>query len=191
VVNEQSLKSVEELHRLKAAGVITEEEFERAKERVLFGPQVSARQWSGNEASHAWTYPPQEDFIGWLTLPLKRYADFEGRSGRKEFWIFQLLPFAVVLVIIFALAIDTDSFAGPGTIAILTMLAGAVALLGLFIPQLAVQARRFHDQNLSGWYTLLNLIPYVGSIVVFVFMLIPGTAGQNRFGADPREEGSA
>jgi len=46
----------------------------------------------------------------------------------------------------------------------------------------AVTVRRFHDQNRSGWFFLLNLIPYVGGLVVLVFMLLPGTPGDNNFG---------
>lgn len=61
-----------------------------------------------------------------------------------------------------------------------------LALLGLFVPLLAVEVRRFHDQNRSGWFVLLNLIPYVGVIIVFVMMLLEGTQGDNRFGPDPR-----
>ena len=68
-----------------------------------------------------------------------------------------------------------------------------VALLGVlmlasFIPGLAVTVRRFHDQDRSGWFVLLSLIPIVGGLIMLVFMLLPGTAGQNRFGADPKSE---
>jgi len=64
-------------------------------------------------------------------------------------------------------------------------------LLGVFIPGLAVQVRRFHDQDKSGWFVLLALIPLVGSIAVFVFMLLEGTKGPNRFGEDPKGAGAA
>lgn len=48
--------------------------------------------------------------------------------------------------------------------------------------------RRFHDQDRSGWMILILLIPYVGVIVVFVFMCLEGTRGPNRFGPDPIED---
>ena len=65
-------------------------------------------------------------------------------------------------------------------------------LLGLyglvaFIPSLAVQVRRFHDQDKSGWFILLGLIPYLGGLVLLIFMCLEGTRGPNRFGADPRD----
>ncbi len=65
-------------------------------------------------------------------------------------------------------------------------------LLGLYglavlIPSLAVQVRRFHDQDKSGWFILLGLIPYLGGLVLLIFMCLEGTRGRNRFGADPRD----
>lgn len=63
---------------------------------------------------------------------------------------------------------------------------------GIIIPSIAVQVRRLHDQNMRGWWVLLGLIPYVGGFIMLVFMLIPGTAGPNRFGPDPKQpEGKA
>jgi uncharacterized membrane protein YhaH (DUF805 family) len=59
------------------------------------------------------------------------------------------------------------------------------SIVGLIVSGLAVEVRRFHDQDRSGWLMLLGLIPYVGFLVVLVFMCLPGTRGPNRFGADP------
>lgn len=66
-----------------------------------------------------------------------------------------------------------------------------IFVLGSFIPTLAVTVRRFHDQDKSGWFILLQFIPYVGGIIVFVFMLLDGTKGHNRFGADPKDPGQS
>jgi uncharacterized membrane protein YhaH (DUF805 family) len=57
----------------------------------------------------------------------------------------------------------------------------------VIIPSIAVQVRRFHDQDKSGWFVLLSLIPFLGAIIVLVFMFIEGTKGPNRFGADPKD----
>jgi uncharacterized membrane protein YhaH (DUF805 family) len=62
---------------------------------------------------------------------------------------------------------------------------GVLALLALFIPSLAVQVRRFHDQDKSGWMVLLGFIPYIGGIIIIIFMCMEGTRGPNRFGPDP------
>jgi uncharacterized membrane protein YhaH (DUF805 family) len=55
------------------------------------------------------------------------------------------------------------------------------------VPGLAVMVRRFHDQEKSGWFFLFYFVPYVGSIIVLVFMCIDGTRGDNRYGADPKQ----
>jgi uncharacterized membrane protein YhaH (DUF805 family) len=53
---------------------------------------------------------------------------------------------------------------------------------------LAVQARRLHDTDRSGWNILLHFIPLIGFIVLFVYFLQPGTQGENKYGPDPRYE---
>lgn len=129
----------------------------------------------------------------WMLMPLRRYADFSGRSRRKEYWFYTLGVTLVGLLLVIAmftvaggtqgLAGGADVFAGP--FAIVILLFG----LALFIPSLAVQVRRFHDQDKSGWFVLLNFIPYIGGLIVLVFMLLEGTRGPNRFGEDPKAVG--
>ncbi len=125
----------------------------------------------------------------WALLPLKRYADFSGRSRRKEYWLFALLVFAVTFALALLIGVfDHRSMMADGN----PFMAGsAFALIGLFvlaiiIPSIAVQVRRFHDQDKSGWFVLLNLIPYIGGLIVLVFMCLEGTRGPNRFGEDPK-----
>jgi uncharacterized membrane protein YhaH (DUF805 family) len=60
-------------------------------------------------------------------------------------------------------------------------------IVAIIIPSLAVQVRRFHDQDKSGWFVLIGFIPFVGSLIVFVFMCLAGTDGPNRFGPDPKD----
>jgi uncharacterized membrane protein YhaH (DUF805 family) len=57
--------------------------------------------------------------------------------------------------------------------------------LAILVPSLAVQVRRFHDQDKSGWFILLGFIPAVGGLIVLVFMCLPGTPGSNQYGPDP------
>jgi uncharacterized membrane protein YhaH (DUF805 family) len=57
-----------------------------------------------------------------------------------------------------------------------------VVSLGLLLPNLAVTVRRLHDTDRSGWWILLGLIPVIGTIVLLVFYVQPGTAGSNQFG---------
>ena len=121
----------------------------------------------------------------WMILPYKRYADFSGRSRRKEYWMFTLL--LVIVYIVLALVAGgagafTDPEAGFGIGGMLM----AAFFLASFIPALAVQVRRFHDQGRSGWFVLLNFIPYIGSLAILVFMCLDGTRGPNEYGEDPK-----
>jgi uncharacterized membrane protein YhaH (DUF805 family) len=58
--------------------------------------------------------------------------------------------------------------------------------LAVLVPGLAVTWRRMQDTGRNGLWILLGLIPFVGGIVLLVFMLLPGTAGANEFGPDPK-----
>ncbi len=125
----------------------------------------------------------------YMIMPLKRYADFSGRSRRKEYWmfvLFQMLLLVPLLLVAISLGGSSEDPADP--------LSGGLtlAVLGLYflvflIPGIAVQVRRFHDQDKSGWFILLGFIPYVGSIILLVFMCLEGTRGPNRFGPDPKD----
>jgi uncharacterized membrane protein YhaH (DUF805 family) len=120
--------------------------------------------------------------LDWMTMPLKRYTDFSGRSRRKEYWSFVLGVFIVAVVLgivegILGLSGMVGGAYGPLT---------AIFLLGIIVPSIAVQVRRFHDQDKSGWFVLLALIPFLGGLAVLVFMCLEGTKGANRFGADPK-----
>lgn len=128
----------------------------------------------------------------WMLLPLKRYADFQGRSRRREYWMFALFVFLVAVAwgIVFAVLGGLSGYengSGIGTLGTIWALLGGLAYLAILIPGIAVQVRRWHDRDMSGWFALLNFIPYVGGLIVFVFMVLPGTEGENRFGPDPKD----
>ena len=121
----------------------------------------------------------------WMIMPYKRYADFSGRSRRMEFWMFQLFMLIVYAVIIFVgggLSSFDESGAGLGTSGILLI----VFWLASIIPAIAVQVRRFHDQDKSGLLVLLNFVPFIGSLIVLVMMFLDGTPGPNQYGPDPK-----
>ncbi|AJC45523.1 DUF805 domain-containing protein [Xanthomonas sacchari] len=61
-----------------------------------------------------------------------------------------------------------------------------LSLLAVLAPSLAAQVRRFHDQSRFGFHVVLGLIPYVGVVVVLVFMCLEGVEGRNRYGPDPK-----
>ena len=128
----------------------------------------------------------------WMLMPLKRYAEFEGRSRRMEYWMFTLgywilVTLWVVLSFIVGALIggrEGDDFA------VGMMLIGIVVIvLGLFVPSLAVSIRRLHDQGKSGWLYLVSFIPYIGGIILLVLMCIAGDEGENEYGPDPKNPG--
>lgn len=130
-----------------------------------------------------------------MILPYRRYFDFKGRSARKEYWMFILL-WVIVYVAFFTMlftGIDVSGRGGQSNDGVLMIAMSAIVLffVASFIPLIAVQVRRFHDQDRSGWFFLLNFIPSVGGLVVLVFMCIEGTEGPNRFGDDPRDPTAA
>lgn len=119
--------------------------------------------------------------MNWYLKVLKNYFNFSGRARRKEYWMFFLfqLIFAIVAIVIdnvLGLAIKDVGY-GP------VYLLYALATL---IPGLAVTIRRLHDIGKSGWYFLLGLIPFVGGIILLVFMVTGGDAGANEYGEDPK-----
>ena len=136
----------------------------------------------------------------WMILPYKRYFDFSGRSRRKEFWMFTLFVFiieAIIFSIIFSqVPFTEDAIAAMETNGPSSLFFWGFALLGIFglatiIPSIAVQVRRFHDQDKSGWMVLLNFVPAIGGLIVLVFMFLEGTKGPNRYGPDPKDPAGA
>ncbi len=125
--------------------------------------------------------------LDWMLMPLRRYADFSGRSRRKEYWMFVL----GVLIVTIVLSIVEGILGLSGMVAGAYGPVTALFFLGIIVPSIAVQVRRMHDQDKSGWWVLIALIPLIGSIVLLVFMCLEGTRGDNRFGADPKGASSA
>ena len=125
--------------------------------------------------------------MDWMFLPLRRYAEFSGRSRRLEYWMFSLMQF-IVYTLLLGWAIFSGAFLEGGIHAVIVLLIGW--WLGMLVPTLAVTVRRFHDQELTGWFVLITLVPWIGGIAILVFMCLPGTSGNNRYGADPKAEES-
>lgn len=106
-----------------------------------------------------------------LTL---KYADFNGRASRSEFWWYALFAIIVAVVLQF---VDNVILGFP--------LLGAIFSLATLIPGIAVSIRRLHDKDKSGWWLLICLVPVVGAILLIYWYATEGTAGDNQFGAPP------
>lgn len=141
--------------------------------------------------------------MNWLFNPLKKYADFNGRARRTEFWAFAVLFVVILLGANYVDAMDgrrEPVAAGMGVIEL-------SASLLLLLPFLSTGARRLHDTNRSGWWMLLLYLPYlawiagredrtaelvslggifVGFIALVILLSLPGEPMENRFGPNPR-----
>jgi len=93
-----------------------------------------------------------------------KYADFNGRASRSEYWWF------VLFIVIGNLVCSFIGHNVPALFALATLL-----------PSIAAAARRLHDSDRSGWMQLLNLIPVIGWLVVIFFLAQPSKE-PNRFG---------
>jgi uncharacterized membrane protein YhaH (DUF805 family) len=124
-----------------------------------------------------------------MLMPLRRYADFSGRSRRKEYWMFTLL-IILVEIVLFGWIMAAAFGSNGGMTAMVAVPFAIVMILGLAIvvPSLAVTVRRLHDIDKSGWHYFLAFIPIVGPIVLLVFLCMEGTPGPNRYGPDPKAD---
>jgi len=118
---------------------------------------------------------------------MRNYANFKGRATRSEFWLYGLVLCVLVAIaaIIDVQVIGDASEPGSGV-----GLATALVLLVHFLPTLAIQARRLHDSDKSGWWNLVSFVP-LGSFLILGFCLAPSTPGRNRFDLDRDEAPNA
>ena len=101
----------------------------------------------------------------------KKYADFNGRARRSEFWYFFLFDSIALFVMLLIDNVLKSSFMF------------SIYVLARGIPYLAVSVRRMHDNNKSGWYCLIPLYN-------IILALSEGTRGPNEYGPDPKDPNS-
>jgi uncharacterized membrane protein YhaH (DUF805 family) len=126
-----------------------------------------------------------------MFLPLKRYAEFSGRSRRTEYWMFFLFQILLMVAFWVLLAIvgggalmsggdPTALAAAGGAVMLVSVLYGLVSL-ALLIPGIAVTVRRLHDTNRTGWWVLAPIAGYVimliGTVMVASSPDNPGLGG--------------
>ncbi|MCA8891080.1 MAG: DUF805 domain-containing protein [Hyphomonas sp.] len=127
-----------------------------------------------------WTY-----FIRGIT---KNYFRFTGRARRQEYWGYTLFNVLAYVVVFFLdIVLSAIVYGGEDFVPLLTLL----WFLYQIIPSIAVTVRRLHDQDLSGWLYLITWVPYIGWLVIFVFMLIDSRPEPNVHGPSPKYDPSA
>ncbi len=131
-----------------------------------------------------------------MLVPLKRYAEFNGRSRRREFWSYILLWMITYFVLMYldsalGLGGSATGYAEGGSVGF-NMTGGILSILfalGTLVPNIAVSVRRLHDTGRSGWMILIGLIPLFGWLYLLFLYVQPGTAGPNAYGPDPKGGG--
>jgi uncharacterized membrane protein YhaH (DUF805 family) len=116
---------------------------------------------------------------GYLEV-LKKYAVFDGRAGRKEYWYFNVFSFFIIIVLSVI-----DMMTGTFNVTVGLGLLGGLYTLAVLIPGIAVSVRRLHDTDRSGLWLLINAIPIIGMLVFLVFTAQNSTPGDNQYGSNP------
>jgi uncharacterized membrane protein YhaH (DUF805 family) len=120
----------------------------------------------------------------YLKVVRDNYANFEGRARRQEYWMFTLFNIIMIFLLYIPMIIgtimesETIMYIGVGLVLIYA--------LAIIVPSIAVVVRRLHDQDKSGWYYFIGLIPLIGGIWMLILMITEGTSGPNQYGEDPK-----
>lgn len=125
-----------------------------------------------------------------INLFFRRYVDFNGRSGRAEYWWPMLTIIGLTIVLLISTVVLTESFTEFGGAAIVSIALLVILMLVTFIPSISLSVRRLHDFNQTGWIyfgvvvvgTVVGLVQFIGMIVIGA---IEGTKGPNKYGDDP------
>jgi len=120
-----------------------------------------------------------------LTVVTKKYADFSGRAGRREYWMYALFYAIVAIAVYVVFGIVGAAAARDGSGFALGGLGVTLLSLALILPSLAVTVRRLHDIGRSGWWWLIGFIPF-GSLVLFIFTVLDSQPGDNPYSPNPK-----
>ena len=118
--------------------------------------------------------------MNWYLDAWKNYFTFTGRARRKAYWMFVL--FNIIAMVVLGIIDNTLGLAGESGYGILSGLYG----LAVIIPGIAVAVRRLHDTGRCGWWILIGLVPFIGAIVLLVFMVLDSQPGENQYGPNPK-----
>lgn len=107
----------------------------------------------------------------------KKYAKFEGRASRSEYWYFTLFNNLIFFIpVLLAVAIHHD------VISPILCIAASIYLTATIIPGLSVSVRRLHDVGKSGSFYFICLIPYIGGFILLYYFCKASEIGENIYG---------
>lgn len=124
--------------------------------------------------------------MNWYLDVIKKYAVFSGRARRKEYWMFVLINFVIIMVLE-GLFIFPTLMSGSGEFPTFGYILVMLYALAIFLPALGVMVRRLHDVGKSGWWYFIALIPFIGGIWLLVLLIGDSQPGTNKYGPNPKE----
>jgi uncharacterized membrane protein YhaH (DUF805 family) len=129
-------------------------------------------------------------FLDAIKRGFRKYATFKGRASRSEYWwwtLFTFLTYLVLGLLTYAVGVATSRDGGrtPGTLAIPLITLFMVFFIGILVPTLALTVRRLHDAGYSGLLALLLLLPYLGSLIILIFALLPSSPAGAKYDSIP------
>lgn len=117
------------------------------------------------------------DIKGAIVHPIKNCINFSGRSPRSDiFGFLMILGICTLFYVVFAF-----------NILFFVISWAIIALSAVFIGlmYLSLAARRLHDINKSGWWSLIFIVPYIGALLWLLLFFVEGSKGDNQYGPDP------
>jgi uncharacterized membrane protein YhaH (DUF805 family) len=166
-----------------ACGIIIDKYIARQAQQpdIATTPEISRP--SAAAATSSTPYAPPQSAVG---EALPEYGELQpfttnGRIGRLRYLAWSL---SLILLMTGGFILAAIGYAITPAIGFVL---GGVGLIAAMVVGVQIGVQRLHDIGWSGWLYLLALVPYLGSVFSLVIMLIPGSAGANRFGAPPPE----
>lgn len=87
--------------------------------------------------------------MNYAVEPLRKYADFDGRAGRKEFWYY--IVFITIVGFILGLIEGMLGLFPDQEESVFGLILNVLVI----VPSLAVGVRRVHDLNKNGWFSII------------------------------------
>jgi uncharacterized membrane protein YhaH (DUF805 family) len=117
----------------------------------------------------------------YLDVLKNKYADFNGRARRSEYWYYVLFNMLCIVAVVVV-----GTFLGT-----IGSIISVLAYLAILVPSIAVLVRRLHDVGKSGWFYFVAFIPLVGFIWLLVLLCTDSTPGSNEYGPNPKGIGNS
>jgi uncharacterized membrane protein YhaH (DUF805 family) len=121
----------------------------------------------------------------------RNYFKFTGRARRAEYFSFLFITIILLVVLTVVDVMLSEAFVGSDNYDSEDYIPITSGLLYIYslIPSMSVTVRRLHDQNMSGWMLLMNFVPYLGGLILFILMFFDSHRNPNKHGTSPKYGG--